>query len=370
MTTSGWESGLREQGLRTGWRGFVDLLRSFPGHAKLALGTQGVIWASLAGVVGLVCCLVAFADIALSLHRSDVDPQRRRARDVVALDNASRNLMRTLLANAAANPRPGPVLLGGEPWQSFTASLDRLCHEFEWPPGTKVAETCIAQPQFVARVGAEIAAFDATGQPIRPAIVRELLALRDEISELSQITTRAADGLISRLVDDYTTALLVLTLCTSGFAAAGLVLILLVGRASMDYHRQWRLASDAAAGAGASRDMLREIIEALPAGVVVYDQGEHLMMFNSVAQQLTSALRQPDAIGRTYEELALETARRLEAAGQGPQPVAEWIERFRSKTTERMRQSEDGRWFEWSEKATPSGMTVGLRVDVTDLKQQ
>ena len=62
------------------------------------------------------------------------------------------------------------------------------------------------------------------------------------------------------------------------------------------------------------------------------------------------------------------TRRGGRAAGQ-PQPVDEWIERFRSKTTERTRQAEDGRWFDWSEKATASGLTVGLRVEVTDIKR-
>ena len=60
--------------------GFFDLLRSFTDQARIALGIRGVLWATAAGSVGLACCLVAFADIGMSLHRSDVDPQRRRAR--------------------------------------------------------------------------------------------------------------------------------------------------------------------------------------------------------------------------------------------------------------------------------------------------
>jgi PAS domain S-box-containing protein len=113
--------------------------------------------------------------------------------------------------------------------------------------------------------------------------------------------------------------------------------------------------------------MLREIIDTLPAGVTVYDNNERLLMFNSVARTLTPGLASPDAIGKTYEELARESGRRLEALGLGPQPVESWIDRFRTRSVERMRQSEDGRWFNWFE--TPSGYTVGLRIDVTDVKQ-
>jgi PAS domain S-box-containing protein len=348
---------------------FFELLYSFSAQARLALGIRGVLWATAAGAVGLACCLVAFADIGVSLHRSDVDPQRRRAREVLALDNASRLLMRDLLAKSGAN-RPVGIdqQLSGEPWRDFIASLATLCRDFAVPPQTMLASTCATQPAFEKRVGPAVAAVDREARPLDPGTLRELLSLRDDISELGLTTARSTDAAIGQLVDDYTNALVVLTLCTVGFACSGLILILLVGRASMDYHAQWRRAVAAAGDAGAARDLLDEVIEALPAGVVVYDADERLKMFNTVAQQLTPALREPGAIGKTYEELANDTARRLVEAGMGPQPVAEWLERFRSKTTERQRQSADGRWYEWSEKATASGLTVGLRIDVTDIK--
>ncbi|MDI1288109.1 MAG: PAS domain S-box protein [Reyranella sp.] len=348
---------------------FVDLLRSFPGQARLALGKRGVLWASFAGIVGLICCVVAFAAIALSLHRSDVDPERRKARDVLTLDNASRLLMRSILASSAVGQDPGAAPVAGEPWRHFTESLQTLCRDFDVAPQTELARTCAAQQEFIDLMGREIRFLDTDRKTIDVAALRHLLRLRDEITDLSLSTTRATDELIGELVDDYAMALLVLTLSTTGFVCAGLVLILLVGRTAMDYHAQWRLAADAAQQAGASRDTLSEVVEALPAGIVVYDATEHLILCNSVARTLTPALRRPDAIGRTYSALAYDTARALEAAGMGPQPVEEWIERFRAKASERSRQADDGRWFDWSEKGTPSGLTVGLRVDVTDIKR-
>src|SRR5580693_2215726 len=110
---------------------FLELLLSFSEQARLALGTRGVLWATAAGAVGIACCLVAFADIALSLHRSDVDPQRRRAREVLALDNASRMMMRDLLARSGANrPVGADSQVGGEPWKDFVISLETLCRDF------------------------------------------------------------------------------------------------------------------------------------------------------------------------------------------------------------------------------------------------
>ena len=280
--------------------GLFELLHAFGEQARVALGTRGVVLAAAAGMIGLACCLIAFADIGLSLHRSDVDPERRRAREVLALDNASRLLLRGILANSAttrASGMPTRSLEGA--WRSFASSLGQLCRDFDVPQGTKLAATCATQSDFATRAGREIAAFQAEGGPIDPVVLRELIDLRDNISELSVITTAAADGMIGRLVDDYMTALLVLTLSTTGFVTAGLVLILLVGRTSIDYHAQWRRAARAASDAGASRDLLREVIDALPAGVAVYDADERLVMSNGMADSLTPAMVDADVTGWT-----------------------------------------------------------------------
>ena len=45
------------------------------------------------------------------------------------------------------------------------------------------------------------------------------------------------------------------------------------------------------------------------------------------------------------------------------------IARFRSKGNSHVRRTADGRWIEWSDKATLRGRTVGLRADVTALKE-
>ena len=354
----------------SGGTGLFDLLRSFSEQARLALGTRGVVLASIAGIVGLACCLIAFADIGLSLHRSDVDPQRRKAREVLALDNASRLLMRDLLARSGANrPVGDEPRMSGEPWTDFAQSLATVCRDFVIPPQTMLASTCATRAAFTARIGATIAAIDSQTRTLDPGTLRELLSLRDDISELSLSTTRAADSMIGQLVDDYATALLVLTLSTTGFACAGLMLILLVGRASMDYHAQWRRAVMAAGEAGASRDLLREVIDALPAGVAVYDADERLVMSNAVADSLTPIMVEQDCTGWTYEALAIDTAQRLEAAGRGPQRPQDWVARFRQKDpVPSRRQAADGRWFDWSEKVTSSGLTVGLRINVTDIK--
>jgi PAS domain S-box-containing protein len=166
-----------------------------------------------------------------------------------------------------------------------------------------------------------------------------------------------------RFASDYERALWVLAFSTAGIAAAGLMLIVLVGRASVLHHEQWRQAAEA-------RDLLRETIEALPVGIVVYDREARLTLANAASMRISPVLAAPGAIGRTYEELSRETAVQLEAEGHGVQPIEAWLERYRSKGEVSEPQAHGSRWYAFSEQATPSGRTVGLRVDVTDLKNK
>lgn len=161
---------------------------------------------------------------------------------------------------------------------------------------------------------------------------------------------------------DRTTTLL-LAAGAAGFVGALLALLALQGRTLV---RERARASKL----DESARMLSEALGVLPAGVAIYDNDERLVAFNAAAATVSPNLLATNCVGRTYPELAQEAGKRLEAAGQGPQPVAEWIERFRRKDWKRIRQTIDGRWFDWSERATPSGWTVGLRVDVTEIKNK
>lgn len=354
---------LREPGQNATSRSsqLADLIRSFSGQVRLALGVRGVALATIAGIVGLLSCAIAFADILLSLQKSDVEHKRRQATEILALDNTNRLLMRTILGMSSGRMQPSPdEPLPQEVWRKFQESLTSVCRDVDRRV-ERLQRTCEGRGEFFARVSPEIEAFAPPSRMLAPAVVRELLAIRDDINALSVETARDADTMVGQLIDEYGQALFVLTLSTIGFVGAGLALVLLVGRASMDHHRQWRRAEEA-------RDLLQETLEALPAGVVVYDKDERLMLFNSVAASITPSLQRPDSIGRPYEDMVRETARRMEEAGQGRQPWEVWLGYFRSKNRRRLRQAFDGRWFEWSEKLTPSGRTVGLRFDVTDAK--
>ena len=102
-----------------------------------------------------------------------------------------------------------------------------------------------------------------------------------------------------------------------------------------------------------ARDLLQETIDALPAGVVLYDKDERLVMFNKAAASIAPHIARADAIGKTYSQMAYETERELDARGvERVEGAKEWIARFRSKGIRHLRPAPGGRWVEWLEKGT------------------
>ena len=346
---------------------FFDLIRSVPDQARLALGTRGVVWATAAGVVGLVCCAVSIAAVALSLHATEAGYTRLKTTDLLALDQSTRRLMYRI--HLMTYDQVKPVEAGGslrQAWAQFEAALAAACGEVAGAPsqGDRRHAICGDATAIYDLLAGEIAAFAPPDRLLDRATLGRVIVQLGRLNAASTADASSVDALIGKLVDNYGLALLVLTLSTAGFVSAGLVLILLVGRASMEHQRQWRAAGEA-------RDLLQETIDSLSAGVVVYDRNERLVMFNAAAVASTPVLKRPGIIGISYEELARQTAKLSREFGAPLENTAEeWVARFRSKGKRIMRQAVADRWFEWSEKGTPSGRTVGLRVDVTDLKKR
>jgi PAS domain S-box-containing protein len=190
-------------------------------------------------------------------------------------------------------------------------------------------------------------------ESIDQATMREVLAIRAILDRLAERGDVEAAAHIAAMARSSRNAVLEIVGGIVAFVCASLIAALLVLRVTNPYRQ----------------DLLRETIETLPAGVVLYDSKERLVMFNSLAAEISPGADLAKSIGRTYAELAAENGRKLEAMGEGPQPVDDWVARFRAKDTQRTRQASGGRWFDWCERLTPSGYTVGLRVDVTEKKR-
>lgn len=341
--------------------------RGLAQQARLAVGSRGVTAMVAAGLLALICCTITVADLALSLRSTDVASGRQAAVEIEGLDDAIRQVVRNGLTMASGYIGQ---LEGRSPmqesWNRFRSTLDLLCGQTNQQPAARFAQfqhICQTRADLYRTVTPEIEAFNPPSHTIDRRVGLQLLGLREEIADLRQLTETEAGRLVVLMGRHYRLALWVLAASTAGLLGAGAVLLVLFAAVSTKHHAQWCKTRKA-------RDLLRETIEALPAGVILFDRNERLIMFNDAAKASAPLLLRPDIMGISYEELAHETARLAREFGH---PLfatpEEWIARFRSKGELRMRQPVGERWFEWSERATPSGRTVGLRVDITDLKE-
>lgn len=343
-------------------RPFLDRARSNLQRVRLALGARGVALATAAGLVALACGAAALADVAMSLGATEVEHSRNRAAEIRTLNQSNRALMRSIFTLSTGRRQLAESDLPvAQAWEKVQAARTAICDHLD-PRASKFAElraVCAASVALHERLAPQIAAFDPPRRLIDPNTMHDAATLHARVNDLTGAIAQEAETLVGNMADEYREALLVLTVITGGFAAACLVLILLVGRASILHYEQSQKAGEA-------RDLLEETIEALPAGVTLYDRNERLLMFNSAAVAAMPLLKRPGIVGITYEELAHETAR-LDVGGGEPllDTPEEWIRRFRSKGERPMRQSVDGRWFEWSKRMSRNGCTVGLWVDIT-----
>ena len=343
-------------------RPFLDRVRTNLQRVRLALGARGVAWATAAGLVALACGAAALTKVAMSVGATEVEYSRNKAAEIRTLDQSNRALMRSIFALSTGRRQLAESDLPvAQAWEKVQSARTAICDHLD-VRASKFAElraVCAASVALHERLAPQIAAFDPPRQLIDPNTMHDAATLHARVNDLTGAIAQEAETLVGYMADEYREALLLLTVSTGGFAAACLVLIVLVGRASILHYEQSQKAGEAL-------DLLEETIEALPAGVTLYDRNERLLMFNSAAVAAIPLLKRPGIVGITYEELARETAR-LDVGGREPlrNTPEEWIRRFRSEGELPMRQSVDGRWFEWSKKMSPNGRTVGLWVDIT-----
>ena len=132
--------------------------------------------------------------------------------------------------------------------------------------------------------------------------------------------------------------------------------------------------AQALAEARLARDRLRDVIEAIPEGVVFLDKEGRYILWNRRYAEIyhrSADLFRPGA--RLAETLRVGVAR-----GDYPDAVdreAAWLgerlDQLTNPTGERHEQRvSDGRWLIVEERRTREGGVIGLRIDITELKEQ
>ena len=118
---------------------------------------------------------------------------------------------------------------------------------------------------------------------------------------------------------------------------------------------------------------LEDAIEALPAGVVLYDKDDNLVMTNSRFRESFGADAIASIPGKSFEYHLRENIKRGVFDVPDHQ-LEEWlatrVEAHRTTDNSVEQKLADGRWMRSMEGKTSDGGKVGFRVDITELKNQ
>ena len=126
----------------------------------------------------------------------------------------------------------------------------------------------------------------------------------------------------------------------------------------------------ARADAHRAQTLLRASIDALPAGVEVYDEDDKLILFNAELSAMYPHLAPVLRLGPSFEALARESLRLgivPEALGREEAWLAERLAKRAAQSEPLLRQLANGRWIRIYETRSSSGAVVAVRLDVTDL---
>ena len=142
-----------------------------------------------------------------------------------------------------------------------------------------------------------------------------------------------------------------------------------VGAVAIDITERKRAEQELERG----RALLSDAVEALPDGFVVFDSDERLVLCNARYREILHEIADHCVPGARSEDLALGTAEHcmgLKTAEEIESWGRERLERFRNEGEPIEFQLADGRWIRASDQRLPNGWSVGIRTDITELKQR
>ncbi|WP_037072035.1 diguanylate cyclase domain-containing protein [Rhizobium sp. CF142] len=118
---------------------------------------------------------------------------------------------------------------------------------------------------------------------------------------------------------------------------------------------------------------LRYVIEMLPEAVCVFDANDRYVLWNQKYAELYVDIAEHLRPGVAFEDIL-----RTSLAGDGMRELVEdkeaWfsarMQKFRQPVSQEEQQLRDGRWLRHDDRRTPDGGAIGMRIDITGLKQR
>ncbi|MCX8567647.1 MULTISPECIES: response regulator [Hyphomicrobiales] len=131
-----------------------------------------------------------------------------------------------------------------------------------------------------------------------------------------------------------------------------------------------------------ARRRLAQVLESLPAGVVIYDAEDRFVLANEKLRSVLPALAPAMAEGGTLHQSLILAQQHGYFRDTGDYSLDslydadpdKWVEgmvaRYHTTQGERERRNPDGRWYQVFDQRLPDGTYIGVRVDITELKQR
>jgi PAS domain S-box-containing protein len=120
-----------------------------------------------------------------------------------------------------------------------------------------------------------------------------------------------------------------------------------------------------------TNDRLANAFEVVPEGLVLLDAQNRFVLWNKRYAELYPANREHLVVGGSFEAaLRSGLTRQVDAAGREEEWIAERLARLRQSTSSHEQQLPNNRWVRVEERRTADGGCIGIRIDITELKQR
>ncbi len=131
--------------------------------------------------------------------------------------------------------------------------------------------------------------------------------------------------------------------------------------------------SSAGSAAREANLRLRYVIEMLPEAVCVFDARDRYVLWNQKYAELYADIADHLRPGVPFEEIlkiSLASGDMQEVVSDKDVWLQERMRKFRQPRSQEEQQLRDGRWLRHDDRRTPDGGAIGMRIDITDLKQR
>ncbi len=320
------------------------------------LRSFGVALALIGFAVSLTAALVNLLDVAAEarnrLHENSIWAATQLVQELLRLENA----VQQPASDAAIRER-----------------LDVAWSRLGILQAGEIGQLMSEDPELAAARERLVQGFEALDTALGPDATIDHAAALGTLTTLNAEAWSTSVGLMHReearlqaYADHEYTAIVVLTVSFVGLMASGAAMTVFLLLAS-------RRARSAAARAAATEGLLRDAIEAVSDGFVLFDRDDRLVLCNERYRNVYRETGQTVEVGSTFEEIVRAGISRGQypaAEGREEAWVAERLAQHRNPQGSIEQALPNGRWVRIEERKTRDGGTVGIRVDISELKQR